>query len=69
MANIQGPIPHQLFKPGLTHFNVQGNRFTGTIPTEIGLSTALTRFEINGGNSLTGTIPTEIGNNSILRYL
>jgi hypothetical protein len=49
--------------------DLSGSRHTGTIPSEIGLSTWLTHFNIGGGNALTGTIPTEIGLNSQLNYL
>jgi hypothetical protein len=47
------------------HRNLPQLQITGTIPTEIGLLTALTHFAVHGetwGESfLTGTIPTEIG--------
>jgi hypothetical protein len=68
MANFQGPIPHQLFKPALRHMELSGNGHIGTIPTEIGLAGSLIHFQIDG-NALTGMIPTEIGRNSILKYL
>ena len=39
---------------------------TGTIPTQYGMLTEVTEFNL-GGNSLTGTIPTEIGSMTRIR--
>jgi len=62
-----------------TNFGSLGNRssfvftgkeynFTGTVPTEIGLMTALTELNLEN-NNLEGTIPTEIGNLKNLEIL
>jgi len=62
-----------------TNFGLLGNRtsfvftgkecnFTGTVPTEIGLMTALTELNL-GQCNLGGTIPTEIGNLEHLEIL
>ena len=46
----------------VTRVELSKNNFIGTLPTQIGLLTALTsRFKVNNQNSLWGTIPTEIG--------
>ena len=39
--------------------------FTGSIPTEFGLLTELTRLNL-ADNTLTGSIPTELGMNTVL---
>ncbi|KAK3254781.1 hypothetical protein CYMTET_36012 [Cymbomonas tetramitiformis] len=44
------------------------NRLTGTMPTELGASTAL-RYLYMDTNSLTGTVPTELGASTALTYL
>merc|ERR1719197_1627671 len=41
------------------HFNLEGNVFSGTIPTEMGLPSQL-HVDLEG-NALSGTIPTEMG--------
>lgn len=45
----------------LGHFNLQSNKLTQSIPSELGMYTKLTSMFGLGDNDLTGTIPTELG--------
>jgi hypothetical protein len=38
---MNGTIPTGIFQPKLTELSVAGNRFTGNIPTQIGVATTL----------------------------
>lgn len=50
------------------YFHLDGNYFTGAIPSEMGNLSLLDYLVIEGG-SITGTIPSEIGNLSALVIL
>ena len=55
-----GRIPTTL-PTSTTILDIGNGGFTGTIPTELGLLTELTRLNLKR-NSLEGAIPTELGN-------
>ena len=47
---------------GLIGLDLEGNRITGIIPTELGLLSTLHKGLYLGQNDMTGTLPTELGN-------
>jgi Leucine-rich repeat (LRR) protein len=47
--------------PACTDLDLSSLSLECTIPTEIGLLTALTNLDFGGGNNLTGGLPTELG--------
>lgn len=49
-----------LFK--LDTLNVAANRLSGTLPTQLGLHTLLSRLDVNFNSRISGTLPTELGN-------
>ena len=44
----------------LTYVGLGDNQFTGTIPSELGLLTALKQLDLSGNAQIHGTIPTEV---------
>eukprot|EP00300_Choanocystis_sp_HF-7_P024020 c25412_g1_i1.p1 GENE.c25412_g1_i1~~c25412_g1_i1.p1 ORF type:complete len:1176 (+),score=183.35 c25412_g1_i1:1-3528(+) len=57
--SLTGQIPHFASR-NLVTVNLEKNRFQGTIPTSLGLATALTSLQL-GQNRLTGEIPRHLG--------
>ena len=49
-------------------FDMESNKLTGPIPTELGIQVDMCSFEV-ASNMLTGTLPTEIGELSKLGKL
>lgn len=65
--NFEGPLP--LWSSNVTTLYLRGNRFSGTIPLDIGTALPLlTDLDISK-NSLNGTIPSSIGNMTELTTL
>ena len=58
----EGPFPIDLFQlTALKSLDLQGNLFTGTLPTQIGQLTALESFLIYDNYEVSGAIPSELG--------
>jgi Leucine-rich repeat (LRR) protein len=49
-------------------YTSSNNAFTGTVPSELGLLTALTELQLDN-NAFTGTVPSELGLLTALTYL
>ncbi|XP_072975349.1 leucine-rich repeat receptor protein kinase HPCA1 [Typha angustifolia] len=60
---LSGPIPEALFSSDMTliHVLLDGNRFTGTIPTSLGLVQTLEVVRLDR-NSLSGSVPSNLNN-------
>ncbi|CAB9528801.1 leucine rich repeat [Seminavis robusta] len=58
---LEGTLPLDLFTnlARLEYLNMNGNHFSGTVPTEVGLLSSLVKLELQN-TSLSGTIPTEL---------
>ncbi|CAI9268070.1 unnamed protein product [Lactuca saligna] len=52
--NISGPLPGVLFN--LPNLHLEGNGFSGSIPSSISMLTELSQLKL-GGNQFTGTVP------------
>ena len=53
----------------LDSLKLDSNRLKGTLPTQIGLMTAMESIFYLGYNSITGTLPTQIGLMTAMKYL
>jgi len=60
LAAAQQPLPTTLPSSATTEISYNMLDYTGTIPTEFGLLTAVTSLDL-GRNSIDGTMPTELG--------
>lgn len=61
-CNLSGTIAPEIFNlPNLKILNLNINKFTGSLPTNMGNATALTTLGISYSPNLAGTLPTSIG--------
>lgn len=57
---LTGPIPKTMNMPRLRLLSLQGNEFTGTIPSEIAQNTELRILNLHNIPGLTGSVPEEL---------
>ena len=68
LIDQNGPIPMWLWQTSIRALNLSGCGIDGSLPSQLGLMTALTALHLNI-NFLKGTIPTEIGRLTQLQVL
>ncbi|KAF8069784.1 hypothetical protein N665_1135s0001, partial [Sinapis alba] len=63
LKEIRGPFPQFLLRlPKLKHINIESNRLSGPLPTNIGMLSPQLETLTLSGNQFTGAIPSSISN-------